>query len=139
MNHRSHLFFKRNAFISLLILVGAATLFIITTVSADVGTAFTYQGQLLDSGGVVDDTCDIQFSLHDVASGIGDLVITETKTAVDVEEGLFTVELDFGTSAFGGDPRWLELAVRCPAGGGEYDTLFPRQPLSPTPYAMFAS
>src|SRR5205085_5958358 len=52
-------------------------------------------------------------------------------------DGLVTVSLDFGSSAFDGSARYLELAVRT-AGVGSYTTLSPRQPLSPAPYALFA-
>ena len=52
-----------------------------------------------------------------------------------VTNGLFTVTLDFGTAAFQGDARWLQIAVR-PTGGGSYTTLAPRQALTATPYAM---
>jgi hypothetical protein len=45
----------------------------------------------------------------------------------------------FGANAFNGDARWLEIAVRCPAGSGAYTTLNPRQPLTATPYALFAA
>jgi len=48
------------------------------------------------------------------------------------------VQLDFGSSAFSGDSRWLEIAVRCPAGGGPYTSLDPRQPLTAAPYALYA-
>ena len=34
------------------------------------------------------------------------------------------------------DWRWLELAVRCPAGSGGYIALDPRQAVNPTPYAL---
>ncbi|MBX3378186.1 MAG: hypothetical protein KF678_14420 [Phycisphaeraceae bacterium] len=53
-------------------------------------------------------------------------------------DGLLTVDLDFGLTAFNGDGRWLQVAVRSPAGGGAYTTLAPRQPILPTPYALFA-
>jgi len=139
MNNKSRTFFRRTAACGNMILVLAIVMLVMTTASADVGTAFTYQGQLLDGSGVVNDTCDLQFSLYDEATDGTQVGSTVTKTNVDVEDGLFTVELDFGTGAFGGDPRWLELAVRCPAGSGAYDTLSPRQSIAPTPYAVYAA
>jgi len=46
------------------------------------------------------------------------------------------VALDFGTDAFNGDGRWLEIGVR--SGTNDFAILNPRQPLAPTPYAITA-
>ncbi len=58
-----------------------------------------------------------------------------------IKNGLFEVELNsggqFGSNAFQGDARWLQLDVRCPAGGaGNYTLLRPRQPLTAAPFAQ---
>ncbi len=110
------------------------------------GTAFTYQGRLTDAGGLVNDQCDFQFSLWD-AAGSGDppsggtqIGATQFKTNVEVAEGLFTIpDLDFGSTAFAGQARWLEIAMRCPAGDGTYAALAPRQGLTPAPQALYAA
>lgn len=102
------------------------------------GTAFTYQGQLKKAGAPLTDTADFQFSLWDALSAGMQIGTTQTESNVDVEDGLFTVWLDFGSSAFAGDARWLEIAVRSPAGSGTFATLSPRQELTPTPYARYA-
>lgn len=103
------------------------------------GTAFTYQGQLADGAGPVNARCDFQFSLWDSLAGSGGQIgPTEAKSDTNVTNGLFTVSLDFGGSAFAGEARWLEVAVRCPSGSGAYTTLSPRQPLTPAPYALYA-
>jgi len=102
------------------------------------GTAFTYQGQLDQSGSPYTGACDFQFSLWDAASGGTQIGSTQTQTGVTVTDGLFTVSLDFGSSVFTGDARWLGLAVRCPAGSGSYTALSPRQALAATPYALYA-
>jgi hypothetical protein len=109
-----------------------------------ISEAFSYQGRLNFGGGPVNGTCDFQFSLWD-QSGSGtpptggtQFGSTETQSAVPVSQGLFTVVLNaangFGDNAFLA-ARWLQIAVRCPAGGGSYTTLSPRQPLSAAPYA----
>jgi len=105
---------------------------------AALGTGFTYQGQLKEDGNPVNGTCDFQFSLYDAESGGTQIGATETRTNVQVSNGLFTVQLDFGSEAFQGEARWLEIAVRCPAGSGSYTTLTPRQALTPVPYALFS-
>mgnify|MGYP001421715210 CR=1 FL=1 len=99
-------------------------------------TAFTYQGQLTQAGEPVSATCDLDFGLWDAASA-GTLKGNQQLLAAEVVDGLFTAELDFG-SAFTGSARWLALAVRCPAGIGEFTMLEPRQELTAAPYAQYA-
>jgi len=108
-------------------------------VQAALGTAFTYQGQLKKAGNPVNGTCDFQFGLWDASTGGTQIGSTQTKTVISVTNGLFTIpDLDFGSGAFQGDARWLEIAVRCPAGSGSYTTLSPRQALTATPYALYS-
>jgi hypothetical protein len=108
--------------------------------AAAIGTAFTYQGQLKDAGGSpVTNTCDFQFRLYDDETDGSQVGSTLTETAVPVSAGLFTVQLDFGASAFTGSARWLKISVRCPAGGGSYEALSPRQPLTPAPFSLYSS
>jgi hypothetical protein len=104
--------------------------------ASPVGTAFTYQGQLQSGGTPVDDNCDFSFSLWDAASTGNQVGSSQPALNIPVIGGLFAVELDFGDEAFAGEARWLQTAVRCPAGGGTYTTLAPRQALNPVPYAM---
>jgi hypothetical protein len=98
--------------------------------------AFTYQGQLRDANGPVSDNCDLQFELWDDASSgnqVGNLLEIDDAT---LQEGMFTARLDFGAGAHTGGARWLEVSVRCPAGGGSYETLTPRQELTAAPAAL---
>jgi hypothetical protein len=109
-----------------------------TGMLAPVGSAFTYQGQLKDASGPVTASCDFQFGLWDALTSGTQIGTTLGQPNVTVSEGLFTVQLDFGANAFNGSARWLEVAVRCPAGSGTYNTLTPRQPLTPAPYALYS-
>ncbi len=108
------------------------------------GTAFTYQGQLKKLGQPVDATADFEFSLWRDASStdpneqVGSTVTVSNET---VDDGLFTVRLDFGGQAFDGGARWLQIAVRSPHDPnnvGSYTTLSPRQELTPAPHALHA-
>lgn len=102
------------------------------------GTGFTYQGQLNSDGSPYSGSCDFLFGLYDAAmmgTSVGELTVT----SVSVSEGMFTTQLDFGSDKFTGDNRWLEIWVRCPAGSGTYQVLLPRQPLTASPYALYAS
>jgi hypothetical protein len=105
--------------------------------AASLGTAFTYQGQLQQSGLPADGSCDMQFSLFGAASRGPQIGSTQAALAVNVTNGLFTVPLDFG-SVFTGIELYLEIQVRCPAGGGSYVILSPRQHLTGAPYALYA-
>jgi hypothetical protein len=108
--------------------------------SALAGSAFSYQGQLTDGDAAVNGTCDFQFTLYDAASEGAQVGESVEKAGIAVEQGLFSTELDFGTAVFDGAARWLSVAVRCPAGGnGDFTALSPRQPLSATPYAIYAN
>ena len=98
---------------------------------APIGTAFTYQGQLKKAGTPLTNTADFQFSLWDALSGGMQIGTTQTASGVSVQNGLFAVWLDFGSGAFSGDGRWLEIWVRSPAGSGSYTQLTPRQELTP--------
>lgn len=104
---------------------------------APLGNVFTYQGRLTEGSGPASGQYDFIFSLFDAASG-GTQVGTQTLTNQTVSDGLFTVALDFGANAFGGEARWLQISVRV-AGGPSYTNLAPRVALTPTPYAMLAN
>ncbi len=111
--------------------VGAAPL----APETPVGSGFTYQGLLRSAGNPANGQYDFQFTLYDAASGgnqVGSLVAVSNQA---VSNGLFTVQLDFGPSAFQGSARWLEMAVR-QTGGGSFTTLSPRQALTASPYAL---
>jgi len=93
-------------------------------------TSFTYQGKLSDGGGPATGSYDFQFTLWDALSGGTQQPqpspVTVTKTNVAVSGGVFTVQLDFGATAFPGADRYLEIGVR-PTGGGGFTILSPPQ------------
>lgn len=87
----------------------------------------------------MDSPHDLLFSLHDAEEGgnrVGPLL---TNTAVVLKEGMFTVSLDFGPEAYDGGARWLKIAVRPSGEETPFTVLRPRQRLTATPHALFAS
>ena len=75
------------------------------------GTAFTYQGQLIDANQTANGLYDFQFKLFDANSAGNQLGTDINKPDVYVIDGYFTVELDYG-NIFDGNNRWLEIGVR---------------------------
>ncbi|MDX2117064.1 MAG: tail fiber domain-containing protein [Planctomycetota bacterium] len=100
-------------------------------------TAFTYQGQLKNAGAAVNTPTDIQYALFDSASGGTQIGSTVTRFSETVTNGLFTSEVDFGSSPFTtNDPRYLQISVRNPAGVGAFVPMGSRQLLSAAPYSL---
>lgn len=92
-----------------------------------ISDTFSYQGVLQESGGLVDGSREMVFTLYrDGACGtqVGD-ALTQT---VAVNDGLFSVRLGFDATHFNGQALWLETAVEGTAIGC--------QPLQTTPYAL---
>jgi hypothetical protein len=80
---------------------------------------------------------DFTFALFNNSStNSGQIGSTLTKLDVGVNNGLFTVTLDFGTN-FPGASRWLAIGVRT-NGATNFTALNPLQELTPTPYAIYA-
>ena len=109
------------------------------------GTAFTYQGRLMDGNGVADGLYDLRFRLYDgcdpnVGTRVGRTIDVN---GLDVINGYFTSQLDFGRgdpNVFNADARWLEIAVR-PGGANKpngYTILLPRQEIMPVPYCLLS-
>lgn len=101
---------------------------------------FTYQGQLRLAGALVNGPADFRFSLFQEPSG-GTPLVTIARDDVPVTQGRFTVELQADPSHLTVPELWLEIAVRAPAGSGDFMTLAPRQWVTPAPLALrsFAS
>ncbi len=100
------------------------------------GSAMTYQGELVEAGFPASGTFDFEFEIFDAQSGGVSLAPVITQT-LDISNGIFETELDFGDSPFMGDQVWLEVRARA-AGGGAFTTLSPRQQMTAAPYALHA-
>ena len=111
---------------------------------AQMGSAFTYQGRLIDANDAADGLYDFQFKLFDdpniiIGQQIGSTIDINN---MDVIDGYFTAELDFGgePNILNGQARWLEISVRSGDSNdpNAFVTLSPRQKVTPTPYALYA-
>lgn len=102
------------------------------------GTAFSYQGRLNDTGSPANASYDFRFAVYDAVTNGNPVSVALTNADVAVSSGLFNVTLDFGPGIFTGHNDWLDIAVR-PAGTTNFTPLYPRQPVLPVPYAVFAT
>lgn len=122
-----------------LIIIGLLLLASNSTQAAEpISTAFTYQGELKESGVSASGAYDFQFEIFDLQTDGSSLTNTVFKNAVVLEGGVFTVELDFGDLPFTGDQLWLEIGTRNSNSSSAYSILAPRQKLNAVPYALHA-
>src|ERR1039457_1537644 len=97
------------------------------------GTAFLYQGREVNlAGQPFTGTAHLTFTLYSAPLGGSSLLPALDKPGVPVVNGLFSVELDFGTGAFDGNDRWLEVQ------DVGLNVTFPRQHIVAVPYAVMA-
>ena len=103
------------------------------------GTAFSYQGVLLDGGNPAAGIYDLRFSVFDSTNPPGNLIAGPvTNSGTVVNNGLFLATLDFGPNVFNGAGRWLQTDVRT-NGAGVFTSLSPRQAVLSEPYAITAN
>ncbi len=106
--------------------------------SATIAEPFVYQGQLKESGAPANGEYDFRFELYDAETGGMQIGATNAFGNLEVVDGVFHVDLDFGFFAFDGTNRWLRIQVRPGANVGAYTDLTPRTPMSKAPQAQIA-
>jgi len=112
--------------------------------AAPLGPGFTYQGHLNEGGQPATGKYDMVFNLYDAPTNGNILGTFSIFGGVPVTNGLFAVELnaygEFGTNAFNGEARWLQIGVRTNSNNAmnPWINLSPRQSIQCTPNAMFA-
>jgi hypothetical protein len=116
----------------------AFVLFSLPAVAMAQGTAFSYQGRLVENGVPANGGHDFIFTVFDSAAGAAQIGPAVPLNNTPVANGQFNVVLDFGVNVFTGAPRWLEISVR-PAGVGQFTKMGARVSLLPTPYATYAA
>ncbi|GJM09575.1 MAG: hypothetical protein DHS20C11_18510 [Lysobacteraceae bacterium] len=118
-----------------ILLTASLMLLATSVVGQPLGTGFSYQGELTHNGQPANGDFDFLVKLHPLDTG-GVPLATVALSDVAVDDGVFTLDLDFGDH-YDGTPRWLEISVGESAGSGGFETLVPRQPVLPAPYAQF--
>jgi len=103
--------------------------------AAPVGTLFNYQGQLNLGGSPANGSYDFKMELWTQLTG-GTNIPAQIYEDIVVENGLFTIELDFGDTPFVGDAKFLQIQVRDGASTGGFEQLSPRQSINNVPYAI---
>lgn len=129
----------------LVALAAAGLMLLINPASAQsFDPAVSYQGRLEHAGVPANGTYEMIFQLF--ASETGGFFQANAGTGsdpiiVEVQNGVFTAELDFQPSAavaFDGNERWMKILVRFP-GDTQFTALSPRQRLAPAPYSVMTS
>lgn len=122
--------------LSILLLISTLTCRFSTSFAQ--GTAFTYQGRLSDGASPAAGIYDFRFRIAADSAGNNLVAGPLLTNAVPVNNGLFTLALDFGAGLFTGSNYWLQVDVKT-NGAASYTTLTPLQALTPAPYAIFAN
>ncbi len=117
-----------------LITIWLVLFFLSTPIAFAQTTAFTYQGKLTDTG-TPQANYQMRFELYDELTAGNQIGTTITSPSVAVTQGVFTVPLDFGSAAFDGTDRFLEIAVKRNE-GDPFTVLTPRQKLTSAPYSI---
>ena len=76
------------------------------------GTGFTYQGELNFQDAPANGAFDFEFNLFEVGIDGAALTAPYRLEDVNVQDGVFSVELDFGTDPYTGEQLWLDIAIR---------------------------
>lgn len=129
----------RRSCLSAIVLAAGLAVSASTALAAPLAPVFTYQGEIQRAGAPYTGTADVRFTLFDDAVAGAQVGATQTVNNVNVSNGVFTVNLDFGGAAWAtGEARYMLIEVRTPSGGGAFTALSPRQPVTATPYAINA-
>lgn len=119
--------------------VSSAGYAVAAPMAAQIGTGFSYQGQLADNGAPANGAYDFKFQFlgpdnNNVLQPVSIEFIVEN---VSVVNGLFMTQIDAGAGAFNGDRRFLTVAVR-KDGETDFEALGGATEILPVPYALHA-
>ena len=117
----------------------AAPLGVTAVAATNMGTGFSYQGNLTDAGDPANGVYDFRFQVWGVDGGalqpVSPQIIVEN---VNVVDGLFSTKIDAGGTLFNGDRRLLQVAAR-KDGETDFADIGGPTEISPAPYALYAA
>ena len=108
------------------------------TMAGSVGSRFSYQGELLSNDAPANGIYDLKMELWSTLTGGTTVAASITLEDVEVINGLFNIELDFGDAVYNGEDNYLKIQVRDGDSTGSFTSLSPRQRINATPYAVQA-
>ena len=126
----------RLQFFAIAMTIGCCLLIATQASAQPANDTITYQGRLDDAGTMITGSVDLVFTFYDAPTG-GSQLASDSANAVAVTDGYFTQEVTVPSTFFFGDV-WLEIQVANPSGSGQFETLTPRQPVTPAPSALLA-
>ncbi|MEO6390887.1 MAG: hypothetical protein ABIP75_03485 [Pyrinomonadaceae bacterium] len=103
------------------------------------GTGFSFQGRLNDGSAPANGPYDLQFRLYDSVVGGGQIGSLLARPNTILINGVFSVTLDFGLTAFNNPNNiFIEISLRPTGSPNAYTILGPRQQLTIVPIALRA-
>jgi hypothetical protein len=104
------------------------------------GNGFNFQGRLNDGTNPANGRYDLQFRLYDAIAGGNPIGAVLSRPNTTLINGVFSVTLDFGTTAFNSpNSIFIEIALRPNGSPNAYTILGPRQQLTVVPFAVRAA
>ena len=99
---------------------------------------FQFNGFLVEQGVPVYGHYDLEFTLYDTPNDVNLVASPIIIKDVNVIDGHYSVELDFGAGLFGSQTRWLEIWKKSAGSEDSYEMSGQREKLSPVPYSLYA-
>jgi hypothetical protein len=112
----------------------------IQTAIAALNTKFTYQGKIVENNTPVNGIFDIGVIIYDAETN-GNEISSEFIPFVSIVDGLFSIDIDIGViPMIQGYDIWIQLELNdnAPINSGLFTTIFPRQLLTNSPFALHA-
>ncbi len=97
---------------------------------------FTYQGQLNDGGTAANGMFEMEFTLR--LTSDSSVVAGPVAMVVDVNDGLFSADIDFGDGVFEGASRSMQIKVRPDGVAGSFTELLPWVEIHAAPVSQYS-